>query len=139
MIIVIINDYKFLYKMKTVGERLTYLIESQFVTKAEFYKKYDLKDSSWNPITTNKRTLGILLLDRLVEIFPNLNVNWLLYGKGNVNISTNALDESLMIVSEPRNNEYDDPVEVVFMKYLERQNVRKTLKKIIEETIDEKK
>lgn len=125
--------------MKTVGERLTYLIESQFVTKAEFYKKYDLKDSSWNPITTNKRTLGILLLDRLVEIFPNLNVNWLLYGKGSVNLINNAFDESLMIVQEPENSGYDDPVEKVFLHYLDRPNVINNLKKLIEDTIDEKK
>lgn len=73
--------------MKTIGERLTYLIESQYSSKTKFCEENGLEYNSFQPFTNNKRTLGIHLLNKLVEVFPNLNVNWLLYGKGKININ----------------------------------------------------
>lgn len=111
--------------MKTVGERLTYLIESQKISKAEFCKKNGLEYNSFAPVTTDKRTLGIHQLNKIAEVFPNLNINWLLYGKGNINI--NDVDNTLMILEEPSENYGTDPMEIVFLEYLGKESVKNKL------------
>lgn len=118
--------------MDTIGKRLTYLIESKGLNKAEFCEKFGFNYQAFVPITNDKRTLGIKIINDLMTVFPNLNINWLLYGSGSINASGKQID----LVEEPDEFYKTDIMEKVFLKYLDNNNVRN---KVLEIVHDEKK
>jgi hypothetical protein len=121
--------------MKTLGKRLTYFIESQGLGKHEFCIKNGLNYDSILPISTDKRALGINILNQLIALYPSLSADWLLYGKGSISIDNSAMD----YVNETTENYVPDVVEKVFLTYLNKQNVRNDLKKTVEQVIKQEK
>jgi hypothetical protein len=117
--------------MDTVGKRLTYLIESKGVNKSRFCEKYAFLYSSFAPITNDKRTIGINIIKDLMIVFPTLNINWLLFGTGEINYIKNDILSNKSLIVNPEGNYIVDPVEKTFLKYLERESVREKIKKII--------
>lgn len=117
--------------MDTVGKRLSYLIETKSVNMSKFCEEYGFTYSSFSPITNDIRPLGMNILKKLMEIFPNLNINWLLYGIGEINYIKNDLVESNMILQEPPDKYNPDPVEQTFLQYLDLESVRNKVKEII--------
>lgn len=69
-----------------VGERLELYIRNKGYDIKTFAKEYDINYNSLIPITSGKRKLGIKILDKIAAAFPDLNINWLLYGKGPMEI-----------------------------------------------------
>ena len=68
------------------GQRLLHYIEKQGLTKKIFCDKYELEYNSMVMIMAEKRKMGIIVINRIHEIFPKLNVHWLLYGEGPLEI-----------------------------------------------------
>jgi transcriptional regulator with XRE-family HTH domain len=122
--------------MNTTGKRLTYLIEKQGIKIKEFCEKNNLLYNSIHPICRDKRELGINILNKLVDIFPDLNVNWLLYGKGKQEIIIYDIDDNLKSLQESGSEYSKDPVENTFLVYLDKKSIRK---KVLEIVNDEKK
>jgi hypothetical protein len=68
--------------METVGERLTYFIQSNKLSKLNFCLVYGLNYNSLLPITSDKKEMGMTILKQLISKFPLLSCDWLLFGKG---------------------------------------------------------
>jgi hypothetical protein len=66
---------------------------------AKFCEDFNLNYTQWNAYTRDAQNIGIKIIDKLMEIFPNLNLNWLFKDAYNMWIE----DEKLAVVSE------DDP------------------------------
>ena len=102
----------------------------------KFCEKNGLSYQSINPICNNKREIGINIIHDLMKIFPTLNINWLIYGDGEINYTTNGTSDKFDLLNEPEEKYNSDPVEDVFLSYLDKKSIRK---KILEIVSDEKK
>lgn len=74
--------------MDTRGERLGEFIKHKSPSMRAFCKEYGFSYSSLTKITNGEiqKELGLVLIDRFAEAFPELNLNWLLYGRGSMTI-----------------------------------------------------
>ncbi|MFL9844704.1 hypothetical protein [Flavobacterium rhizosphaerae] len=128
------NAKKKFVKMQTTGERILYLIDHQGDNLTTFSKKTKIDYTSLSALTNNNRKLGATLIKRIAEYIPNLNLNWLLLGQGEVFIGKNANEDSLTnlpTLADPVGNYANiDPVEEMFLKYLDRQSVQDKIKSI---------
>jgi len=115
--------------MDTIGERLTYYVEKQGVAKKQFCSDNDIVYNNFTIILNNKRKLGLNVLNKIKKGFPNLNVNWLLYGEGNPELSNSAGS-----VSEPGISYGTDPMVDVVLKALKTSKVKEYLSTLIEES-----
>jgi hypothetical protein len=122
--------------MKTLGQRLSYLISTQNVSMLKFCDTHNLKYSSINPICNDKREIGMNIINDLVKIFPNLNINWLVYGTGSVNYTIYDEINSPLMIKEPDLFYYKDEFETLLLSYLEKKTIRK---KVLEIANDGKK
>lgn len=114
--------------MNTEGERIRYYIESKEVSVRNFCVKNEIGYSGFHQILQNTRALGMIVLKQLMEAYPNLNVNWVLTGKGSVEINSEedgALKEPNPIYANI------DPGYQAFLKYLEKEETIAILNKII--------
>lgn len=124
--------------MNTIGKRLTYLIDSTGLNKSQFCDKYNFSYSAFAPITNDNRPLGMNMLMNLVDVFPNLNINWLLFGVGNVNQNINVLSENTELLKEPEEELKPDHFETLFLDYLSKNSVKRKIIEIINSEKSEK-
>jgi transcriptional regulator with XRE-family HTH domain len=115
--------------MQTEGERLRYYIESKGVSIRKFCGDNGILYTSLHPILKNSRPLGINILKKIMESCPNLNVNWVLTGKGDVEINPREVD-ALKEPSPVYGN--IDPGYEAFLKYLDREVAVEKIKKLID-------
>ena len=80
--------------MKTVGERLTFFIQSNKLSKLNFCFVYGINYSSLLPITTDKKEMGMTVLKQLASKFPLLSCDWLLFGKGEMLLKQDFSDDN---------------------------------------------
>lgn len=64
-----------------VKERLKKFIKSEFLTIVEFEQSIGVSNGYVNSISKN---IGIDKLNTIIERYPNLNIEWLLAGKGDM-------------------------------------------------------
>ena len=77
-------------------DRLLQFIEYKKISKNKFY----LSTGIGNNYLGNVKSLGSEIIERIISIFPDLNVEWLISGKGSM-IKT-AYKETPEIVNEPQ-------------------------------------
>lgn len=63
-----------------------------------FCKDFDLAYNQWYAYTKGKQVVGIKIIHRIIEIFPNINLNWFL--KDDPNMFTHESD--VLILEEPK-------------------------------------
>lgn len=93
--------------MNIAGEKISRLIEIYGANKGYPEKSYlpmfcddfNVNYSQWNAYTRGKQNIGAKIIDLLMEIFPDLNLNWLL--KDDDNIFIGSENETSVIVNEP--------------------------------------
>lgn len=123
--------------MNTIGERLLYIIELEEVNLYKYCKKFNFAYSSFNQIVLNKRSLGIQTLYQILETIPNLNINWLLLGTGEVRLIQKRTSEGELIIEEPYSTYLkQDEFEKMLLTYFDRPEVKKAILKIKAEEID---
>ena len=120
--------------MVTEGQRLRYYIESKDVSIRSFCIESDILYTSFHPILQDARPLGMNILKKIMDAYPNLNVNWLLTGKGNVEIDSDA--EGAMKEPQPIYGKIDPGFEA-WLKYFDNPITIKKLNQIIESKIKE--
>ena len=64
------------------GKRLTEYVEKQGFKKKEWCESNGLDYNSMVRIMADKMPMGIIVVDRIHNIFPKMNIHWLLYGEG---------------------------------------------------------
>jgi len=112
--------------MQTEGDRLKYYIESKEVSILDFCKKNKIVYTSLHPILQNSRPLGMKILKQVIEAFPNLNVNWILTGFGNIEIT--EVEKAVII----------DPGYYAFLNYFDKKATTDKINSLIENKINEK-
>lgn len=113
--------------MQTEGDRLKYYIESKEVSILDFCKKNKIVYTSLHPILQNSRPLGMKILKQVIEAFPSLNVNWVLTGFGNIEIT--EAEKAVKNI---------DPGYEAFLKYFDQEATTDKINSLIENKINEK-
>lgn len=114
--------------MKTVGERLKYYIEYKEVNVRQFCIKNDIAYNSFHQILNGTRNMGLNTLKQVIDVYPQLNLNWVIKGIGSVEISTTGNN-----ISEPESiyGKMDPGLEMV-IKYLDSDVAQDKLNELIE-------
>lgn len=71
--------------METVKDRLLQFLKAENVTKAEFARRMGLSETY---VSTMRKSLPEERVLKMTELYPNLNRNWLLYGEGDMYLSS---------------------------------------------------
>lgn len=117
--------------MDTIGKRITYLIEKEGVSKQEFCDRNQLNYHTIVPITTDKRKIGINVLDDLAKAFPNVNINWLLYGKGSPYLIKTDSNNPNSQLGEPSEFYPKDMFQQLILTYLDKEVVKRKILEIV--------
>jgi transcriptional regulator with XRE-family HTH domain len=96
-----------------VKQRLKKYIESQKITIVDFEKSINVSNGYVNSISKN---IGIDKINKILEIYPNLNLDWLFSG----NEEMLKKDQIITVVSE-QTNEYSNN-ENLLVEELKKQN-----------------
>jgi transcriptional regulator with XRE-family HTH domain len=117
--------------METIGERLRYVIEIEEVNLYQFCKKNSLMYSTFNQIVLGNRNLGVNILYQILEIIPNLNINWLLLGIGEMRIVQKSNSEGELLIEEPlATYRKQDEFEKLLLSYFEKESVQMAVLRI---------
>ena len=65
-----------------LNKRFMSFIETTGEKPTRFAKKIGISPGYMSDIKNEKKTPGIEVLNKLLSVYPNLNINWLLTGKG---------------------------------------------------------
>ena len=69
--------------METIGKRLKYFLSQEGVTVSEFSVKTGIPEPSiYRIINSESSGLNSTTIIKILEIYPNLDVNWLITGIG---------------------------------------------------------
>lgn len=122
--------------METVGERLRYIIENQYGNVKEFCEKFKIHYPGLTSILNNKRPLGMEVFVQIKNAIPSIDSEWVLFGndRGITNIDNSLLQEK---ISEPMQIYGADPVEKMFLKYLNQPEIIKLILKNVKIFLDE--
>ena len=115
--------------MNSEGDRLRYYIESKGFTIRRFCKESGLIYTSFHPILQDARPLGMNILKKIIEFFPNLNINWVLTGKGTVEIDPE--DENALREPSPIYGNIDPGYEA-FLKYFDKDVTIEKINRLID-------
>ncbi len=66
----------------TASERLKYLLDSKNLSVAQFGKKVGVSRDTLNKMFAKGSDPKLHLLQKCLELYPNLNIDWLILGKG---------------------------------------------------------
>lgn len=71
--------------MNTVKERLQHFLKEERITPSEFSRKMDLSPTY---IASMRKSMPEEKVEKLIKVFPQLNRDWLLFGRGEMYIDT---------------------------------------------------
>ena len=72
---------KILAEMKNVKERLLHFLKEEGITASEFSRKMGLSPAY---IASMRKSMPTEKVEKLMEVFPQLNRDWLIYGEGDM-------------------------------------------------------
>jgi len=115
------------------GKRLNYYVEKQGLTKKKFCENFAFEYNNMTSIMSEKRVLGINILNQIHFAFPKLNIHWLLYGEGSEEIG----DNEMYILNEPVEMyvKDSDAFEFILLKYLDSDKIKNKIYEIIKEKV----
>lgn len=115
--------------MDTEGKRIRYYIEKQGVSVRSFCVSNNVGYSGFHQVLQDSRNLGMIVLKQIIDAYPNLNINWLLTGKGNVEIDPELA--GAMKDPQPVYGKIDPGFEA-WLKYFDNPITAKKLNEIID-------
>lgn len=75
--------------MDAVAKRITLLIEHLDLSSAEFADACEIKRPILSHILSGRNNPSLMVVSHVIEAFPNVNLNWLLLGKGHMFTNVN--------------------------------------------------
>ncbi|HPE58328.1 MAG TPA: helix-turn-helix transcriptional regulator [Bacteroidales bacterium] len=82
----------------TFAQRLRLLIKSKNISQAELARKLQVTRGGVNFWLTDRQKPGFKQLMMLFEIFPEISADWLLLGRGKMDVAlNNSLDETAFL------------------------------------------
>lgn len=114
--------------MNEVGKRIRQLIDSQGLSIKDFCEINSFQSTYISALCSGSKELGINTAKRLIEIFPNITLDYLFYGK---TIQIDSLE-----LQEPQSYYGQDAFEKLLLGYLDRPNVKKKVAEIVKNEDD---
>ncbi len=93
-----------LYAYFIMKERILQLIQEERLTNAEFAEKIGISTSALSHILTERNKPSLEVVMRIHKAYPNINLNWLLYGESEMEDTTNVSGEAVSSFSEGNEN-----------------------------------
>lgn len=90
-----------------IAERLNQLVKSKGYSTKEFAELCDTTAPNMSGYLNGKRPIGIKILDKIKEVIPELDLNWLLYNESAEDL--NALQEATSTY-QIQNHSVDDAI-----------------------------
>lgn len=119
------------------GKRLAYYVEKQGFTKKDFCNTFEFEYNNMVSVMAEKRSLGINILNKIHESLPNLNIHWVLYGEGPIEVNNTV--ENILNEPEEEYAIHKDSFEFLLLKYLENPTIKSKINEIVEKKIKELK
>ena len=69
-------------KFALMKERIASIMQKEGLTNAEFAEKIGISTSSLSHIFSGRNKPSLEVVMRIHKAYPNININWLLYGEG---------------------------------------------------------
>ena len=114
--------------MSEVHERLSYYIDYKGYNLSEFCKKFGFVYNTFTQIASGSRPLGIQILNKIASALPELNLDWLLNGRG---IMEYGDDYRLPQTNEPIPIYGEDPFTKTLLTYLDMPAVKNKIQEIL--------
>jgi transcriptional regulator with XRE-family HTH domain len=80
-------------------ERIAQIIQSEGVTAAQFAEKIGISASSLSHILSGRNNPSLEVVMKIHKTFEDINLNWLLYGEGEMSMDPESTEESPNIAS----------------------------------------
>ena len=109
--------------MEGTGKRLKQLIDSKGISLNEFSQICGISQPYLSGLINEKKAIGIQTALKILEHFPNATLDWLFKGE-------EYHPKNISEVNEPNSPYGIDPLEKVFLSYLDKPNVRKKVQEI---------
>ena len=107
--------------MNNAGERLEYFIRHKGYKIKGFAEMHNINYNTLIPVTSGTRPLGMKLVMIVTTAYPELNANWLLHGRGAMEINNEAAtgldDFNLQLAKHLKK---DEATRTAVLKYLDK-------------------
>ena len=126
-----------LYVYFIMKERILQLIQEEGLTNAEFAEKIGISTSSLSHILTERNKPSLEVVMRIHKAYPSINLNWLLYGEGEMKEAGTSGEAD----SSPSGNDENpeiaggNPVRFEFRKENASSSPANTLKEFVKEEV----
>ena len=77
------------------SNRLKAVIEYYGESASSFSEKIEVQRSSISHIISGRNKPSIDVLEKILAIYPDLNINWLITGFGSINVKTDNIKKSV--------------------------------------------
>ena len=93
-----------------MNKRFKLWLESQNLNANSLSKLVDLNRSSISHIVNGRNKPSVDMLEKILSIYPNLNLNWLISGFGSMNIKQNTSEKKEInkVVVFYKDSSYDE-------------------------------
>ena len=93
-----------------MNKRFKLWLESQNLNANSLSKLVDLNRSSISHIVNGRNKPSVDMLEKILSIYPNLNLNWLISGFGSMNINQNTSEKKEInkVVVFYKDSSYDE-------------------------------
>ena len=93
-----------------MNKRFKLWLESQNLNANSLSKLVDLNRSSISHIVNGRNKPSVDMLEKILSIYPNLNLNWLISGFGSMNIDQNTSEKKEInkVVVFYKDSSYDE-------------------------------
>lgn len=99
-------------------DRILQIIQEESLTNAEFAEKIGISTSSLSHILTERNKPSLEVVMRIHKAYPSINLNWLLYGEGEMKVVEEGTTDgnSRLYSNENPENASGYPVRLDFRK-----------------------
>ena len=74
-------------KAEEIAKRLTDFRKSQHITIKELSKKLNMELATLSAQLSGKRGVAVLTINGIIELYPQLSLEWVMLGRGNMFVS----------------------------------------------------
>lgn len=117
--------------MTNEGERLKHYLDLKGVESIrKFCLENDISYNSFHQILSGTRQIGLNTLKQVADVYPNLNMNWVIFGKGTIEVDT----QNNYQLMEPSSRYEEKAIGFeTFLKFLGYPESKKLIAQIIKE------
>lgn len=90
-----------------INDRIKFLIKFSDLNQNDLAKKMGTTPQYISSIIRGRDKVGLNFIKKLLDIFPEVNINWLLFGIGEQTVSNYEMKDSINLVGDSNEVSYD--------------------------------